>query len=57
MHLVMLESSGNQNYIFGSNRLAEAIGASQLTLEAGTDVAMRATDAVFFINPFSASHC
>ena len=47
MHLVMLESSGNQNYIFGSNRLAEAIGASQLTLEAGADVAMRATDAVF----------
>ena len=47
MHLVMLESSGNQNYIFGSNRLAEAIGASQLTLEAGVDVAMRATDAVF----------
>ena len=47
MHLVMLESSGNQHYIFGSNRLAEAIGASQLTLEVGTDVAMRATDAVF----------
>ena len=47
MHLVMLESSGNQNYIFGSNRLAEAIGASQLTLEVGADVAMRAMDAVF----------
>ena len=47
MHLVMLESSGNQHYIFGSNRLAEAIGASQLTLEVGVDVAMRATDAVF----------
>jgi hypothetical protein len=31
-----IESGGNQACIFASNRLREAIGASQLVLEAGT---------------------
>jgi hypothetical protein len=44
MYLVLLETGGNQNYIFGVARMRDVIGASELTYQAGTSWVLEAAD-------------